>query len=70
MPEVRYASQLVYSEGLPVDGTAVPIGIRSRICERLNCPQRAFPPLDRRIEVPQNERHVIPYALDSSSAGK
>jgi predicted transcriptional regulator/transcriptional regulator with XRE-family HTH domain len=61
--EVKYADLLVYSEGRPVDGAAVPIGISCRICERLNCHQRAFPPLDRLLEVPQNERHVIPYAL-------
>jgi predicted transcriptional regulator len=41
----------------------VPIGISCRICERADCPQRAFPPIDRSLVVPANERHVVPYEL-------
>ena len=61
--EVSYADQLVYSTGLPLAGPAVPIGISCRICERTDCPQRAFPPIDRGLVVPPNERHVVPYEL-------
>jgi XRE family transcriptional regulator, fatty acid utilization regulator len=59
--EATYAPQLVYSEGIPLDGPAVRIGVSCRICERTDCPQRAFPPVDRNIQVPQNERRVVPY---------
>lgn len=62
--EISYAPQLVYAEGLPLEGTAVPIGISCRICERLDCHQRAFPPLDRRLVVPANERRIIPYLME------
>jgi predicted transcriptional regulator len=61
--EITYADKLVYSSGLPLDGPAVPIGISCRICERADCPQRAFPPIDRDLVVPPNERHVVPYEL-------
>lgn len=59
--EVTYAPQMVYSEGISLDAPAVRIGVSCRICERTNCPQRAFPPVDRNIRVPQNERRVVPY---------
>ena len=62
--EATYAKRLVYSDGVPLDGAVVPIGISCRICERSNCHQRAFPPLDRQLRVPMHERHIIPYALE------
>lgn len=46
--ELRHAHRLVYSEGLDLSGdpntAATPIGAGCRVCERDNCPQRAFPP--------------------------
>jgi XRE family transcriptional regulator, fatty acid utilization regulator len=61
--EVTHADQVVYSEGLRLDGPAVPIGISCRICERLDCHQRAFPPIDRKLTIPANERYLLPYVL-------
>ena len=61
--DISHAAQVVYSEGLRLDGPAVPIGVSCRICERTDCQQRAFPPIDRRLSVPVNERRVLPYAL-------
>jgi len=40
-----------------------PIGISCRICERLNCGQRAVPPLKRRQRVDPDMRAVLPYAI-------
>jgi predicted transcriptional regulator len=42
---------VVYSEGLSLDGAAVPVGVSCRICERPDCHQRAFPPLGRNPHV-------------------
>ncbi len=61
--EVTHAHELVYADGVPLDGPAVPIGISCRTCERENCHQRAFPPLDRKLVVPVNERRLVPFAL-------
>jgi XRE family transcriptional regulator, fatty acid utilization regulator len=61
--EITHADQLVYAEGLPLDGPAVPIGISCRTCERTHCHQRAFPPIDRPLQVPVNERRLLPYML-------
>jgi hypothetical protein len=45
--EVSRAREIVYSDGLDLDNAdvAVPVGITCRLCERRNCPQRAFPPV-------------------------
>jgi len=59
--EATHAAQLVYSEGISLSGPAVRIGVSCRICERTDCEQRAFPPVDRNIFVPGNERRVVPY---------
>ena len=63
--EIEHAHELVYSEGLDLKGPAAPIGTSCRICERDNCAQRAFPPVDRRLSVPQHERRTVPFRLGS-----
>ncbi|UPT86961.1 short-chain fatty acyl-CoA regulator family protein [Bradyrhizobium barranii subsp. apii] len=62
--DVRHAAALTYSRGLNVlDPTsATPIGIGCRVCERTECPQRAFPPLDRRLMIDETQSLFAPYA--------
>jgi hypothetical protein len=62
--EIAHAAKVVYSEGLQLDGQAVPVGVSCRICERPDCHQRAFPPLGRRLVVRANERRVVPFAIE------
>lgn len=62
--EVAHADKVVYSEGLRLDGAAVPVGVSCRICERPNCHQRAFPPLGRRLTVQPGVRRVVPYTIE------
>ncbi|MDR3508250.1 MAG: short-chain fatty acyl-CoA regulator family protein [Caulobacteraceae bacterium] len=62
--EISHAHQVVYSRGLDLTGPAAQIGVSCRICERDNCPQRAFPPIDRPLRVPANERAIVPYVLE------
>ena len=61
--EIEHADQLVYAAGLDLNGPPTRMGVSCRICERTDCKQRAFPPIDRTLNVPKNERDVIPYAL-------
>lgn len=61
--EITHAHELVYSEGLDLKGPAAPIGVSCRICERDDCAQRAFPPVDRRLRVPEHERRTVPFRL-------
>ena len=62
--DVGHAAQVVYSRGLDLTGPAAQIGVSCRICERDNCSQRAFPPIDRPLRVPANERAIVPYVLE------
>ena len=44
--EVSDARRMVYSDGINIDhaDTPVPVGVACRLCERLDCSQRAAPP--------------------------
>ena len=62
--DVRHAARLVYAKGLDLAdaAAATPIGAGCRICDRKGCPQRAFPPLGKRLQIDENERLREPYA--------
>jgi predicted transcriptional regulator/transcriptional regulator with XRE-family HTH domain len=55
---VRDARKLVYADGYDLGNieAAVPIGTSCRLCERVNCEQRAFPPLQHGLKVDENVR--------------
>jgi predicted transcriptional regulator/transcriptional regulator with XRE-family HTH domain len=62
--ELRHAQRLVYSEGLDLSGEiATPIGAGCRVCERDNCPQRAFPALGRALDLDEHRSTVSPYLV-------
>lgn len=62
--ELRQAHRLVYSEGLNLSGgSATPIGAGCRVCERDNCPQRAFPALGRDLDLDEHRSTVSPYLV-------
>ncbi|QKW07898.1 DUF2083 domain-containing protein [Streptomyces sp. NA04227] len=66
--EIRHASRLVYSDGLDLDNAsaATPIGMGCRVCERLDCPQRAVPPLGQRLAIDENTSTFVPYPIAPS----
>jgi len=65
--ELRHAHRLVYSEGLDLSGeVATPIGAGCRVCERDNCPQRAFPALGRALDLDEHRSTVSPYLVKPS----
>ncbi|MEU6821081.1 short-chain fatty acyl-CoA regulator family protein [Streptomyces atriruber] len=63
--EIRHAHRLVYSDGLDLSSAsaATPIGMGCRVCERLDCPQRAAPPLGRPLRIDQNSSTFVPYPV-------
>ncbi|MFI1680547.1 short-chain fatty acyl-CoA regulator family protein [Streptomyces sp. NPDC020607] len=63
--EIRHAHRLVYSDGLDLStaAAATPIGMGCRVCERLDCPQRAAPPLGRPLRIDQNSSTFVPYPV-------
>ena len=61
---VKDARKTVYADGYDLDNVeaAVPIGVTCRLCERANCEQRAFPPLQHGLKVDENVRGRSFYA--------
>ncbi|HEY2321371.1 MAG TPA: short-chain fatty acyl-CoA regulator family protein [Thermoanaerobaculia bacterium] len=72
---VPEAKKLVYADGYDLDNleAAVPIGTTCRLCERLDCEQRAFPPLQQGLVVDENVRgrsFYVPAGAANSSPTK
>lgn len=63
--DIHHAGRLVYAKGLSFgDPTAAtPIGGGCKVCERPACPQRAFPPIGRRMAVDENLSRFEPYPV-------
>ena len=61
--EAKYAKEFVYTENLNLNDkkTEIPIGVSCRTCDRLDCSQRAFPPLHKKFDVDINSRGVSVY---------
>ena len=47
--------------------TEIPIGVSCRTCDRLDCSQRAFPPLHKKFDVDINSRGVSVYVGDKNT---
>ena len=63
--ELKYAARLVYAAGLALDkAEATPIGVNCRLCERMNCSQRAEPPLTRPLVLDETIRGVSPFMFE------
>ena len=64
--EAKYAKDFVYTENLSLSDkkTEIPIGVSCRTCDRLDCSQRAFPPLHKKFDVDVNARGVSVYVCD------
>jgi predicted transcriptional regulator len=65
--DLRHARRLVYSAGLDLSDTrnATPIGMGCKVCDRPNCVQRAFPPINARLHIDERTSSFIPYTVDS-----
>lgn len=63
--EARHAHRTVYSQGLDLTdvAAATPIGVGCRLCERPNCPQRAFPPINAELRIDAHRSSLSPYLL-------
>lgn len=60
--DVKFASKLVYSDGLDLaDPYVTPIGPACSICPRLRCPQRASAPAGRKLTVNEMQKTISPY---------
>ncbi|MEM6673919.1 MAG: short-chain fatty acyl-CoA regulator family protein [Planctomycetota bacterium] len=71
--DVKHARELVYADGINLEEEAgiVPVGVSCRLCTRLDCRQRAFPPVQHRYTIDENVRGLSFYyepPLDAKSA--
>ncbi len=64
--EAKYAKEFVYTENLDLNDkkSELPIGVSCRTCDRLDCSQRAFPPLHKKFDVDINSRGVSVYVSE------
>ena len=62
--DLTNATRLTYSRGLPLDDQSArtPIGAGCKLCERADCPQRAFPPIARPLAVDEGVASFAPYS--------
>jgi len=61
--DIQYAKELTYSEGMDLENKNLetPIGVSCRICPRVDCQQRAFPPIDKDLKLDISFRGTSPY---------
>ena len=61
--EAGQAGQMVYADGklLADADSTLKIGVNCRLCDRLECNRRAFPPLNRRLVIDENHLGLAPY---------
>ena len=62
------ARHLVYGDAMDLKGdqAATDVGVSCRVCERLDCSQRAHPPLNYRLRLDENVRRIAPFAIAPS----
>ena len=64
--EAKYAKDFVYTENLDLNDkkSELAIGVSCRTCDRLDCSQRAFPPLHKKFDIDINSRGVSVYVSE------
>ena len=64
--QAKYAKDFVYSDTLNLNDkkTETPIGVNCRTCDRMDCQQRAFPPLHKKFDIDLNKRGISVYVAD------
>ena len=67
--DAKYAKDFIYTQNLNIQDkqNEIPIGVSCRTCDRLDCSQRAFPPLHKKFDVDINSRGVSVYVSDNNS---
>ncbi len=62
--EINDAKNLVYADGIDLKNPrAIPIGVSCRVCERLDCAQRAYPPLNHQLRIDEHVRRSVPFTF-------
>ncbi|MEZ4300737.1 MAG: short-chain fatty acyl-CoA regulator family protein [Polyangiaceae bacterium] len=61
---VKYAKNMVYADGMDLhdEDAIIKVGVTCRLCDHLDCEQRAFPSIRNPLRVEENVRGVSFYA--------
>ncbi len=64
--QVKYAKDFVYADSLNLNDkkSETPIGVNCRTCDRMDCQQRAFPPLHKKFDIDLNKRGISVYVAE------
>ena len=64
--KAKYANDFVYADSLNLNDkkTETAIGVNCRTCDRMDCQQRAFPPLHKKFDIDLNKRGISVYVAD------
>ena len=64
--QAKFAKDFVYADSLNLSDkkTETPIGVNCRTCDRMDCQQRAFPPLHKKFDIDLNKRGISVYVAD------
>ncbi len=62
--DIAYAPRLVYAQDIDLTAVEpVPIGVNCYLCERPNCPSRAYPPINRPFSFSERTRGVSSFGF-------
>ena len=62
--DISRADELVYADGIELENAVVGIGLSCRLCDRVDCRSRAFPPLHHRLTLDPLEHRGTPYRFE------
>jgi predicted transcriptional regulator/transcriptional regulator with XRE-family HTH domain len=63
--DVARASEVIYASGLDLERAMVGIGLSCRLCDRLDCRSRAFPPLEHRLSLDPLVEGTAPWRFEA-----
>lgn len=67
--DLSRASEVIYADGLDLERSRVGIGLSCRLCDRVDCRSRAFPPLEHRLTLDPSEQSAAPYRFERPPRG-
>ncbi|WP_160122846.1 helix-turn-helix domain-containing protein [Rhodovarius lipocyclicus] len=62
--DAAHAAEIVYADGMDLRHDPVGIGLSCRLCDRMDCRSRAFPPLEHRLKLDPNEDGATPWRFE------
>ncbi|MBY0334794.1 MAG: short-chain fatty acyl-CoA regulator family protein [Acetobacteraceae bacterium] len=63
--DIARAGEVVYAQGLDLETAMVGIGLSCRLCDRLDCRSRAFPPLEHRLALDPLVEGAAPWRFEA-----